>query len=145
MITLPRKENVLRVRIGEVKQRDIGKKRTRLDLQLMENLKVVSGDIIEITGCRSSYAIAWPAYEDEKLKNIIRMDGQTRKNVGLSLNDIVKIKKALVKTAKTVVLSPTNDIVTIDKEFTDFVKNRLKGLPLTQDDDISVMITPDLK
>jgi transitional endoplasmic reticulum ATPase len=30
--------------------------------------------------------------------------------------------------------------VTIDKEFTDFVKNRLKGLPLTSGDEISVMI-----
>ena len=35
---------------------------------------------------------------------------------------------------------PINDVVTIDKEFTDFVKNRLKGLPLTSGDEISVMI-----
>ena len=35
---------------------------------------------------------------------------------------------------------PINDIVTVDKEFTDFVKNRLKGMPLSQDDEISVMI-----
>ena len=30
--------------------------------------------------------------------------------------------------------------MTIDKEFTDFVKNRLKGLPITHGDEISVMI-----
>ena len=35
---------------------------------------------------------------------------------------------------------PVNDVVTVDKEFTDFVKNRLKGLPLSQGDEISVMI-----
>ena len=35
---------------------------------------------------------------------------------------------------------PINDVVTVDKEFTDFVKNRLKGLPLSDDDEISVMI-----
>ena len=35
---------------------------------------------------------------------------------------------------------PINDVVTVDKEFTDFVKNRLKGLPLTIGDEISVMI-----
>jgi len=35
---------------------------------------------------------------------------------------------------------PINDVVTIDKEFTDFVKNRLKGLPLSMGDEISVMI-----
>jgi len=37
-------------------------------------------------------------------------------------------------------LLPINDVVTIDKEFTDFVKNRLKGLPLSIGDEISVMI-----
>ena len=41
---------------------------------------------------------------------------------------------------KTITLTPVNDVVTIDKEFTDFVKNRLKGLPITHGDEISVMI-----
>ena len=63
-----------------------------------------------------------------------------RKNIGGSLNDIVKIKKVSTKLAKSVVLMPVNDVVTVDKEFTDFVKNRLKGLPLSQGDEISVMI-----
>ena len=40
------------------------------------------------------------------------------------------------KIAKTVTLTPVNDVVTIDKEFTDFVKNRLKGLPITHGDEI---------
>ena len=42
--------------------------------------------------------------------------------------------------AKTAVLVPVSDTVTVDKEFTDFVKNRLRGLPVTQGDEISVMI-----
>jgi len=50
------------------------------------------------------------------------------------------VKKVKVKTAKTVKLMPINEVVTIDKEFTDFVKNRLKGLPLSIGDEISVMI-----
>ncbi|MFB3113550.1 MAG: CDC48 family AAA ATPase, partial [Nitrosopumilaceae archaeon] len=64
----------------------------------------------------------------------------TRKNIGAALNDFVKIKKVATKVAKTVVLMPVNDSVTVDKEFTDFVKNRLKGMPLSHGDDISVMI-----
>ena len=35
---------------------------------------------------------------------------------------------------------PVTDVVTVDREFTDFVKNRLKGLPITEGDEISVMI-----
>ena len=135
-----RKEETLQMRIGEAKQRDVGKKRARIGPDAMDFLKVSPGDIIEVMGARSSCAVIWPVDEDEKLPDIIRVDGQTRKNVGASLNDIVKIRKVSSKFAKTVSLTPVNDSVTVDKEFTDFVKNRLKGLPIVHGDEISVMI-----
>jgi transitional endoplasmic reticulum ATPase len=128
------------MRIGEAKQRDVGKKRARIGPESMDFLKVTPGDIIDIIGSRNSCAVVWPIDEDEKSSDIIRIDGQTRKNVGGSLNDIVKIKKVTSKFAKLVSLAPVNDSVTVDKEFTDFVKNRLKGLPITHGDEISVMI-----
>ncbi|MBT3861597.1 MAG: CDC48 family AAA ATPase [Nitrosopumilus sp.] len=135
-----RKEEPLQMRIGEAKQRDIGKKRARVSPEAMNFLKVVSGDIVEIIGSRTSCAVIWPADEDEKFPDIIRIDGQTRKNVGNTLNDIIKIKKVTTKIAKTITLTPVSDSITIDNEFTDFVKNRLKGLPVTYEDEISVMI-----
>ena len=128
------------MRIGEAKQRDVGKKRARIGPEAMDFLKVTPGDIIEVMGSRSSCAVVWPVDEDEKFPDIIRVDGQTRKNVGASLNDIVKIRKVTSKIAKTIALTPVNDSVTVDKEFTDFVKNRLKGLPIIHGDEISVMI-----
>ena len=128
------------MRIGEAKQRDVGKKRARIGPEAMDYLKVTPSDVIEITGKKSSCAIIWPADEDEKFPDIIKIDGQTRKNISAALNDIVKIKKVTTKVAKSVILMPVNDVVTVDKEFTDFVKNRLKGLPLSQGDEISVMI-----
>lgn len=128
------------MRVGEAKQRDVGKKRARIGPDAMDQLKVAPGDIIEVMGSRTSCAVVWPADEDEKTTDIVRIDGQTRKNIGASLNDIVKIRKATSKIAKSVELIPVNDSVLIDSEFTDFVKNRLKGLPITYGDEISVMI-----
>jgi len=128
------------MRIGEAKQRDVGKKRARIGPEAMDYLKVTPGDIIDVMGSRSSCAVVWPVDEDEKFPDIIRIDGQTRKNIGGSLNDIVKVKRVNIKIAKSVSLTPLNDTVTIDKEFTDFVKNRLKGLPISHGDEISVMI-----
>ena len=128
------------MRIGEAKQRDVGKKRARIGPEAMDFLKISPGDIVEIMGSRSSCAVIWPTDEDEKLPDIIRVDGQTRKNVGASINDIVKIRRVSSKIAKTISLTPVNESTTIDKEFTDFVKNRLKGLPIVHGDEISVMI-----
>jgi len=128
------------MRVEEAKQRDIGKKRARIGPDAMDYLKVTPGDVIQITGKKSTCAIVWPSDEDEKYPDTIRIDGQTRKNIDSGLNDTVTIKKIVTKPAKSITLAPVSDTVTVDKEFSDFVKNRLKGLPLSHGDEISVMI-----
>jgi transitional endoplasmic reticulum ATPase len=137
---LVKKDELLQMRVGEAKQRDVGKRRARIEPEAMEFLKVEAGDMIEITGKRASCAIVWPADDDNKSPDVIRIDGQTRKNAGVGINDLVNVKKIVAKPAKSVTLMPVNGNVTVDKEFTDFVKNRLRGLPLSEGDEISVMI-----
>jgi transitional endoplasmic reticulum ATPase len=84
---------------------------------------------------------AWPADEEEKETDIIRIDGQTRKNAGAGLNDLLNVKKIDCRQAKSVTLMPLgNSNITVDKEFCDFVKHRLKGYPLNEGDEISVVI-----
>ncbi len=135
-----KKDELLQMRVGEAKQRDVGKRRARIEPEAMEFLKVEAGDMVEIIGKRSSCAVVWPADDDNKTPDVIRIDGQTRKNAGVGINDLVNVKKIIAKPAKTVTLMPVNGNVTVDKEFTDFVKNRLRGLPLSEGDEISVMI-----
>ena len=84
---------------------------------------------------------AWPADEEEKETDIIRIDGQTRKNAGAGLNDLLNVRKIDCRQAKSVILMPLgNTNITVDKEFCDFVKHRLKGFPLNEGDEISVVI-----
>ena len=128
------------MRVGEAKNRDVGKKRARIGPDAMDYLHASPGDTIQINAKNSTCAIIWPADEDEKYPDTIRIDGQTRKNLGVALNDVVEIQKIKTSHAKTVTLMPVSDIVSVDIEFTDFVKNRLKGMPLNQGDEISVMI-----
>jgi len=137
---LTKEVDPLQMRVGEAKQRDIGKKRARIGPDAIDYLQVGPGDVIQINARKSTCAIVWPTDEDEKYPDTIRIDGQTRKNLGVALNDVVEIKKIAIKPAKSVTLMPVADQVTVDKEFTDFVKNRLKGLPLCLGDEISVMI-----
>ena len=137
---MARNNDPLQMRVEEAKQRDIGKKRARIGPDAMDYLGVSPGDVIQISGKKVTCAIVWPSDEDEKYPDTIRIDGQTRKNVSVGLNDIVEIKKIVTKPAKSITLTPITDTVTVDKEFSDFVKNRLKGLPLSHGDEISVMI-----
>jgi transitional endoplasmic reticulum ATPase len=131
----------IQLRVAEAKHRDVGKRRARIDPHHMEYLGIRAGEVIEISGKHSSAVTAWPADEEEKETDIIRIDGQTRKNAGAGLNDLLNVKKIDCRQAKSVTLMPLgNSNITVDKEFCDFVKNRLKGYPLNEGDEISVVI-----
>ena len=90
---MTRNVDPLQMRVGEAKQRDIGKKRARIGPDAMDYLQVTPGDVIQINAKRSTCAIVWPTDEDEKYPDTIRIDGQTRKNLGVALSDVVEINK----------------------------------------------------
>ena len=131
----------IKLRVVEARYGDLGKRRARIDPLYMQKLGVEAGDVIELVGKRETAATAWPADEEGKPFDIIRMDGQTRKNAGVALNDLVIARRTEARTAKTVVLMPlVNSTIAIDKEFCEFVKNRLRGLPVNEGDEICVVI-----
>jgi transitional endoplasmic reticulum ATPase len=107
----------------------------------MSSLGIQAGEVIELVGKRSTAVTAWPADEEEKENDIVRIDGQTRKNAGVGLNDLLNLRKIDCKQAKSVTLMPLGETsITVDKEFCDFVKNRLRGFPVNEGDEISVVI-----
>ena len=132
----------IQLRVTEAKHRDVGKHRARIDSDCMHRLDIEPGEVIELIGKRNTTVTAWPTDDEEDDKNIIRIDGQTRNNAGVSLNDSLTIKKAYSKAAKMIVLTPlaNNNNITVDREFYEFVKNRLKGFPVVEGDEISVVI-----
>ena len=131
----------IKLRVVEARYGDLGKRRARIDPLYMQKLGIEAGEVIELEGKRETAATAWPADEEEKPLDIIRMDGQTRKNAGVAINDLVIARRTEARTAKTVVLMPlVNSTIAIDKEFCEFVKNRLRGLPVNEGDEICVVI-----
>lgn len=131
----------IQLRVAEANHRDVGKRRARIDPRYMEHLGIQAGEVIELAGKRNTAVTAWPADEQEKQADIIRIDGQTRKNAGVGLNDLLNVRKIECRQAKSVTLMPLGDSnITVDREFCDFVKNRLKGYPVSEGDEISVVI-----
>ena len=131
----------IQLRVAEAKHRDVGKRRARIDPRYMSRLGIQAGEVIELAGKRSTPVTAWPADEEEKENDIVRIDGQTRKNAGVGLNDLLNLRKIDCKQAKSVTLMPLGETsITVDKEFCDFVKNRLRGFPVNEGDEISVVI-----
>lgn len=129
----------IQLRVAEAKHRDVGKRRARIDTLSMDRLGIKPGEVVELIGKRSTPVTVWPCESQENDRDIIRIDGQTRKNVGVGLNDFLTVRKIRSKAAKSVFLIPLGpNAISADSEFREFVKNRLRGFPINEGDEISV-------
>ena len=130
----------LEMRVAEAKQRDIGKKRARMDGPDIASMGASPGDIVEVRGGRTSSAVVWPADEGARAAGTVCIDGQTRKNAGAAIGEQVLVRRVQARPAKSVSLVPVGGAVAPDGDFTEFVRGRLKGMPVSAGDEISVMI-----
>jgi len=128
------------LRVGDARQRDVGRGIARIDQKAMQKLGISAGDVVEIVGKRNTAAIAWPAYSEDQDKGIIRIDGFTRKNAGVAINEYVVIRSGTVANATNVVLAPVDMRLNVDEDFTNFVKNRLMERTLVEGDITLVMM-----
>jgi transitional endoplasmic reticulum ATPase len=106
----------------------------------MQRLNISAGDVIEIVAKRTTSAIAWPAYSEDQNRDIIRIDGFTRKNAGVAINEYVVVRPAKVKTGLSITLAPVDMRLNVDEDFTNFVKNRLMERTLVEGDTTLVMM-----
>lgn len=130
----------VRLSVCDARQRDVGRGIARVDQSTMHKLSISAGDIIEIAGKRITSAIAWPSFTEDIGKDIIRIDGFTRKNAGVTINEYVTVRSAKVKDALSATLAPIDMRLNVDEDFRNFVKNRLMERTLVEGDTTLVMM-----
>jgi transitional endoplasmic reticulum ATPase len=130
----------VQLRVGDARQRDVGRGIARIDQRTMQKLGISAGDVVEIVGKRTTSAIAWPAYSEDQNRDMIRIDGFTRKNAGEAINEYVIVRPAKVKSALGLSLAPVDMRLNVDEDFTNFVKNRLMERTLVEGDTTLVMM-----
>ena len=108
-----------------------------IDEGVMKRIGIKQGDIVEITGPRSTSAIAIKGFPEDKGLEIIRIDGLIRHNAGTSIGEKVIVRKASVKEAKNITIAPTDPRVRFMASG-EVIKRNLLGRPLTKGD----LITP---
>jgi transitional endoplasmic reticulum ATPase len=129
----------LRLKVAEAPQQDVGKGIVRLGQAQARALGLAQGDVVEITGKRSTAAIAVPAYAQDAGLDIVRMDGLVRSNARVGIGEYVEVKKATWKPAKKVVLAPAKEGLRIAGSG-EALRPTLLYRPLTQDDLISTSV-----
>jgi len=125
-----KEEKEFRLEVDEAIQEDIDKGIARISSSVMDELEIVSGDLIEIKGKNIFVVRAMRALKSGSDKKI-RLDGTTRSNVGVSIGDKVAISEAKnVKEAKSIVLSPLQEM-RLSKDSSGYFHNKLLSQPLS--------------
>ncbi|MEM4501242.1 MAG: CDC48 family AAA ATPase, partial [Thermofilaceae archaeon] len=127
------------LRVAEARQRDIGRKIARVDSRAMRDLGLSPGDIIEVVGKKSTVAIVWPPYKEDDGMGLIRIDGEIRKNAGVSVGDYVVIRKARAEPAKKIVLAPFENLPFVG-DLSRIVRSQLLNLPVMRGDVIVIPV-----
>lgn len=103
----------LQLKVAEAIQDDVNKGIVRIDANLMAEISVRPGDIVEIQGERLTVGIVDRAYPGDLGLNIIRMDGILRRNAKTGIGEIIKVNKAKVTAAKSVTIVPARQGISI--------------------------------
>ncbi len=132
-------DGTLELKVNEALAEDVGKGLARLDPNDIKAINAVLGDVIEITGEKLTVARITGTFPQFLGKRLIQIDGVTRENAKAFVGGTVRVKKAIRKTAATVVISPLDFTISLpdDKEIDQFARV-LQGLSVILGDKINV-------
>lgn len=134
-------EKEIKLKVAEAMHNDVGRGIVRISSDAAKNLGLSTGDVVEITGTKTTVAKLWQAHPQDEGLDIIRMDGILRQNSVSSLGDKVTVKKAKVSDAKQITIAPTRHEISFGGDFGNYVKQKiLMGRPLTQGDNFIITV-----
>ncbi len=133
------KEDEKVLKVVEAKSSDVGRGLARIDPEVKDRLGLKSGDIILIYGNKQTAAKVWPGDESDRNTGTIRIDGPTRRNAGVKIDEKVGIEKVETVPAKKVTFAPTRPVRLMGGE--EYLrKQALRDRPITKGDSITLNI-----
>src|SRR5919109_4982020 len=131
---------IITLKVAETNPKFVGRGIALVDPKVMEDLDLSTGDVIEIVGNKKkrSYVLLWSSQPTDYGKGLIRIDGYTRNNIGVGIDDRVDIKKVNVKKAEQVIISPTEELNIVGLE--EYLPELLEGRVVARGDMIPLNI-----
>lgn len=96
--------------VAETYHSDIGLGIVRMDKDSMKKLSLNEEDYVSLKLKSETLARVFESNPEDYGLDIIRMDSSIRNNIGASLGDQIEIKKAKVSEAKSIEISPTEEV-----------------------------------
>ncbi|MEE9378193.1 MAG: CDC48 family AAA ATPase [Candidatus Lokiarchaeia archaeon] len=130
---------IAKLRIERLEKSRSGRSLCYIDQDLMLDLHLNTGDIIEIRGKKKTTGIAVSSVQDRG-KGIIRLDGLQRLNAGATIGEFITVKLAEVYPAVEIVLTPTRPNIDLKRQ-AEAIKGKLIDKPVVIGDIVDVLGT----
>ncbi|MFX1302472.1 MAG: CDC48 family AAA ATPase [Promethearchaeota archaeon] len=128
-----------KLRIERLEKSRSGRSLCYIDQDIMLDLELNTGDIIEIRGKKKTTGIAVSSIADRG-SGIIRLDGLQRLNAGATIGEFVTIQLAEVYPAVEVVLTPTRPNIDLKRQ-AEAIKGKLIDKPVVMGDIVDIFGT----
>ena len=103
-----------KLRVKDAFKEDAGKGRVRIDPNVVNELGLRNGDVIQITHPGTDMKTAgllYPGRQEDKDSGIIRLEPSLRRNLGAALDDIVSIRKITAELAQKITFAGLKQVV----------------------------------
>ncbi len=128
----------IKLKVFEALPKDAGRAYARIDPVIIKQLGLQVGDIVSVVGKTSTVAKLMPSYPDMRGRDAVQLDGVTRKNASISLDEKASIVPAKCMPAQRVVLS--NGSINPGERDLAYIGSLIDGLPVIKGDLVQVRL-----
>ncbi|MCJ7636101.1 MAG: AAA family ATPase, partial [Nitrososphaeraceae archaeon] len=123
------------LKVAETFSKFVGRGIALIDPRIIEQYDLRTGDVLEMTHestSKKSYVLLWSSNPNDYGKGLIRIDGYTRENISVGIDDQIKVQKVNVEKAAEITMSPIVDLNIVGLE--DYMSEKLDGRVVAKDD-----------
>jgi len=126
------------LKVIEARPTDVGRGIARIDPAVFSEMGWQAGDAVSIQGKKKTAALLWPGYPEDTKTGVVRLDGNTRRNAGVSIDDKVPVKLIQAAPAESVVFAPTVPLRITGAEA--YLQRYMEGRVITKGDIIEISV-----
>ena len=123
------------LKVAETFSKFVGRGIALIDPKTIEEYGLRTGDVLELTHestSKKSYVLLWSSNSNDYGKGLIRIDGYTRENISVGIDDQITVQKVNVEKAEEIKMSPTVDLNIVGLE--NYMSEKLEGRVVAKDD-----------
>ena len=127
--------NKFNLKVAETFSKFVGRGIALIDPRIIEQYDLRTGDVLELTHestSKKSYVLLWSSNPNDYGKGLIRIDGYTRENISVGIDDQINVQKVNVEKAAEITMSPIVDLNIVGLE--DYMSEKLDGRVVAKDD-----------